>query len=75
MNTATVSAFAAAFAALAAAATLGWNACQCNQTARAQQHERLIQQRREALFAALQSIDHVFANEPLVDGRPPNPYE
>jgi len=44
----------------------------------AARRDRLLEHRREALFAALRVIDHVYSNEPtsvLDKGRPPNPHE
>jgi hypothetical protein len=63
------------FAALVALGALVWSVLQYQRTTRSQIHADLIQHRREALFAALQVIDHVYANEPIMNGKAPNPHE
>jgi hypothetical protein len=43
-------------------------------TRRNQVQDELREHRRNALFAALKVIDNVYSNEPLSDGKAPNPH-
>jgi hypothetical protein len=62
-----------AFVALGA---LIWSVLLYQKTVQSQIHADLIQHRREALFAALQVIDHVYSNEPILkNGKAPNPHD
>jgi hypothetical protein len=76
LNAAVISAMAAASAVLVSTFTLLFSVIQSNRTARAKIREDLLQRRRDALFAALQVIDHVYSNEPILNnGECPNPHE
>jgi len=71
MSTEQITAVAALISALAATVTLGLTLWLHHLDGQ----EKLLEHRREALLLGLQVIDHVYSNEPLDNGKAPNPHK